>query len=181
MNDDRHIIWSNHDLDYADWKDDLESEYPKLSEDERMEKMYEINGDYLDDERVNLNIQLSQPILILADLGLWDGRRSGYKELNSGNIKDCLFSQYDYATWYVDKHGDFRCDVIHHDGTNHLLYRVYKDNVTDYQRNRLKEKIFDGTVTREDVTRVTRRLGDEIGKVYGWDFPTRKKQQEMER
>lgn len=71
--------------------------------------------------------------------------------------------------------------MIHHDGTNHLLYRVYKDNVTDYQRNRLKEKIFDGTVTREDVTRVTRRLGDEIGKVYGWDFPTRKKQQEMER
>ena len=71
--------------------------------------------DYLDDERVNLIIPLSQPILILADLGLWDGRHSGYKELNSGNIKDCLFSQYDYATWYVDKHGDFRCDVIHHD------------------------------------------------------------------
>lgn len=179
MNDDRHIIWSSYDLDYADWKDDMESEYPELSEDERMEKMYEINGDYLDDERVNLNIQLSQPILILADLGLWDGRHSGYKELNSGNIKDCLFSQYDYATWFVDKYGDFRCDVIHHDGTNHLLYRVYKDNVTEYQRNRLKEKIFDGTVTREDVTRVTRRLGDEIGKVYGWDFP--KPQKEMER
>lgn len=88
MNDDRLIIWSNYDLNYADWKADLESEYPELSKDERIEKMYEINGDYLDDERVNLNIQLSQPILILADLGLWNGRHSAYKELKSGNIKD---------------------------------------------------------------------------------------------
>jgi hypothetical protein len=31
MRDERHIIWSNYDLDYDDWKDDLESEYPDLS------------------------------------------------------------------------------------------------------------------------------------------------------
>ena len=30
--------------------------------------MYEINGDYLDDERANLNVQLSQPILVVGDL-----------------------------------------------------------------------------------------------------------------
>ena len=29
----------------------------------------------------------------------------------------------------------------------------------------------DGTATRADVTRVTKRLGDEIGRVYGWRFP----------
>ena len=34
-----------------------------------------------------------------------------------------------------------------------------------------KEKIYRGTATRADITRITRRLGDEIGKVYGWDFP----------
>ena len=28
-----------------------------------------------------------------------------------------------------------------------------------------------GTATRADVTRVTKRLGDEIGRVYGWRFP----------
>ena len=32
---------------------------------------------------------------------------------------------------------------------------------------------YDGIATRSDITRVTRRLGDEIGKVYGWTFPTR--------
>ena len=181
MTDADHLIWSNYHLDYEDWKEDLEAEYPDLSEEDRYLKMLEINNDYLDDERVNLNIQLSQPILIIADLGLWDGRHSGYKEIKSGNIKDCLFSNYDYATWYVDKSGDLRCDVIHHDGTNHLLYRVFKDYATEDQRYRLEKRIFMGTATRADITRVTHRLGDEIGKVYGWDFSQRTAQKAYER
>lgn len=181
MTDTDHLIWSNYHLDYEDWKEDLEAEYPDLSDEGRYLQMLEINNDYLDDERVNLNIQLSQPILIIADLGLWDGRRSGYKEIKSGNIKDCLFSNYDYATWYVDKNGDLRCDVIHHDGTNHQLYRVFKDDATEDQRCRLEKKIFIGTATRADITRVTRRLGDEIGRVYGWDFPQRTTQKAYER
>ena len=87
MSDDRHIIWSNYALDYEDWRDDLEAEYPDLTEEQRIALMYEINGDYLDDERTNLNIQLSGPILVIGDLGLWHGRRSGYKEIRSGNIR----------------------------------------------------------------------------------------------
>ncbi|MFR4143219.1 MAG: hypothetical protein ACLT1K_04205 [[Clostridium] leptum] len=75
MKEERHVIWSNYGLDYEDWRDDLEADYPDLSEDERISLMYEINGDYLDDERANLNVQLSQPILVVGDLGLWNGRR----------------------------------------------------------------------------------------------------------
>ena len=110
MKDGRHIIWSN-DIDYDDWREDLEEQYPDLTEAERMELMYELNGDYLDDERSNLDIQLSRPILVVGDLGLWHGRRMGYKEIPSGNIRDCLYSErdMDYSTWYVDKNGDFRC------------------------------------------------------------------------
>ena len=173
MTDGDHLIWSNYDLDYEDWRDDLEAEYPELSEDERYYKMLEINRDYLDDERMNLNIQLSQPILVIADLGLWTGRHSGYKEILSGNIRDCLYSEYDYTTWYVDKDGDFRCDDVHHDGTNHYLYRVFKDSATDEQREELLDKIYCGIATQADIDRVTHRLGDEIGKVYGWSFPQR--------
>ncbi len=183
MTDTDHLIWSNYSLDYDDWKDDLEAEYPELSEDERQERMYEINGDYLDDERINLNIQLSRPILVIADLGLWNGHRMGYKEIASGNIRDCLYSgrDDDYSTWYVDKLGDMRCDAIHHDGTNHYLYRTYKDGVSEEQIDRLKEKIYGGVATSADITRVTERLGDEIGKVYGWDFPNRQPKKEYER
>ena len=171
MSDDRHIIWSNYALDYEDWRDDLEAEYPDLTEEQRIALMYEINGDYLDDERTNLNIQLSGPILVIGDLGLWHGRRSGYKEIRSGNIRDCLYADTDYSTWYVDKLGDLRCDAVHHDGTNHYLYRAYKDGVRDSQIDLLKEKLYRGIATRADITRGTRRLGDEIAQVYGFSIP----------
>ena len=141
MSDNKHIIWSDYALDYEDWRGVLESEYPDLSENERVALMYEMNGDYLDDERANLNIQLPQPIIVIGDLGLWYGRRMGYKEIESGNISDCLYSDTDYSTWYVDKLGDLRCDAIHHDGTNHYLYRTYKDGVRDSQIDLLKEKL----------------------------------------
>ena len=181
MKENRHVIWSNYDLDYEDWRDDLEAEYPELTEDQRIALMYEINGDYLDDERVNLNIQLSQPILVIGDLGLWHGRRSGYKEIESGNIRDCLYADTDYSTWYVDKLGDLRCDAIHHDGTNHYLYRAYKDGVRESQIDLLKDKLYRGIATRADVTRITRRLGDDIARVYGFSIPRARQAPVMER
>lgn len=169
----RHIIWSDVCIDYDEQREFYEEAYPDLSEEERMQAMYEDNAMALDDERANLNIQLAQPILIIGDLGLWHGRRMGYKEIDSGNIRDCLYTDrdIDYATWYVDRRGDLRCDAYHHDGTNHYLYRTYKDNVTEEQIEKLKEKIYFGTAARADITRVTRRLGDEIAKVYGFAIP----------
>ena len=68
MKQEKHIIWSNYDLDYEDWREDLEAEYPSLSDNERLFLMYEMNSEYLNDERVNLNVQLSQPILVIGDL-----------------------------------------------------------------------------------------------------------------
>ena len=86
-----HVIWSE-DLDYErDWKDDLEGDYHDMTEQERIDLMYEINGMNLDDERVNLDIDLGMPIIVIGDLGLWDGRRQGYKNIMSGNVKDCLW------------------------------------------------------------------------------------------
>ena len=178
---DRHIIWSDIDLDLEDWKADLTEQYPDLSEDELIQRMYEINADYLTDERTNLDIQLSQPIIVIGDIGRWNGRVSGYKVIESGNIKDCLYSETDYTEWYVDKYGDLRADAIHHDGTNHYLYRVFKDTATESQIENLKDKIYYGTATRADITRVTRRLGDEIAAVYGFDIPKQKKNIERTR
>lgn len=175
---DRHIIWSDVHLDLDDWREDLQEEYPELTEDELYQKMCEINGDYLDDERMNLNIRLSQPIIVIGDLGRWNGRVMGYKMIDSGNIKDCLYSDTDFTEWYVDKYGDMRADAYHHDGANHYLYRVFKNSVTPEQVERLQDKIYMGKATRADITRVTRRLGDEIAAVYGWDIPKQRITQE---
>lgn len=175
---DRHIIWSNVNLDIDDWRDNMREQLQEngfstdeIIEDRLYEEMLESNASYLDDERVNLNIQQSQPIIVIADLGRWNGRFQGYKMIESGNIKDCLYSDTDYTEWYVDKLGDLRADAIHHDGTNHYLYRAFKDGVTPEQIESLQDKIYSGKATRTDITRATKRLGDDISKVYGFDIP----------
>ena len=177
MSKQKYVIWTN-ELDYDDWKEDLEAEYPDMTERQRVDTMYEINNDDLYNERCNLNIKLNRDILVIADLGLWMGRRVGYKELPSNNIRDCLYDEGDYITWYVDGLGDLCCDSTHHDGTNHLMYRTYKDSATDEQIENLKWKLYCGKATRKDITRITKRLGDEIAAVYGWKIrkaPERKK------
>ena len=141
---DRHIIWSDISLDLDDWRESLEELYPGYSDDELYDIMVKSNAENLYDERANLNIQLSQPIIVIGDLGRWNGRVSGYKMIDSGNIKDCLYSDTDYTEWYVDKYGDLRADAVHHDGTNHYLYRVFKDGVTDTQIENLQVKIYNG-------------------------------------
>lgn len=178
---DKHIVWSDLNLNYEDWRTDLESDYPDLSEEKRIELMHEINDQYLSDEQINLDIQLPCGIITIADLGLWNGRFSGYKMIESGNIRDCLSPECDYNEWYVDRLGDLRCIAVHHDGRNHYLYRAIKSTATDSQIDRLQSLIYNGKATRQDITRVTERLGDAIGAVYGWSFPQHKQRVNMER
>ena len=183
---DRHIVWSDQSLDIEDWREDykqyLEENNLDLDPDDEnaiYEWMVETNDEYLSCERMNLDIQLSQPIIVIGDIGRWNGRVMGYKMIDSGNIKDCLYSDTDFTEWYVDKYGDLRADAVHHDGTNHYLYRVFKNGITPEQAERLQDKIYMGKATRADITRVTRRLGDEIAAVYG--FPISKQRTSQER
>jgi len=164
-------IWGDINVDWDDWMDDIREYYPDATDDELFQYAVQSNADYLDDERMNLDIKLSQPILIIADLGLWNGRVQGYKEIDSCNIKDCLYdSDAEYAEWYVDELGDFRGTIVHHDGRNHYLYRTYKDNVSEQQIENFKDKLYHGKATRRDITRITRRLGDDIAEIYGWEI-----------
>ena len=162
----KHIIWSSF-CDMKDWKSYFDEEYPETDEDKRYALMYELNSDYLEDERTNLNIVLPEGIICIANLELWNGTRTGYKEIPSRNIRDCLYSQYE-PTWYVDSYGNLRCDDVHHDGTNHYLYRMWKPGLSVFTKDEFLDKIYNGTVTQEDIARCTRRIGDPIAKVYGW-------------
>lgn len=138
MTKNKFILWSDIDLDFDDWKDDLQAEYPDMSENELLAVMYKINADHLGDERMNLDKQLSQPIIIIGDIGRWDGRVRGYKMIDSGNLKDCLYTDCDMAEWYVDRRGDLRCTAVHHDGTNYYLYRVFKEGASETQIENLQ-------------------------------------------
>lgn len=164
----KHMIWSNYYFDPDDFE--VEEVYgDELDEDARWRLAAYINAEYLEDERVNLDINVPEGIIAIADLGLWFGRRTGYKEVGY-NINECLSSDTDYATWYVDDLGDLACEAVHHDGTNHYIYRAWKPGVTYDQADALLNKIYYGTATRKDITKLTRRLGDDIAEVYGWNI-----------
>ena len=129
----------------------------------------EINAEYLGDEKANLNIDVGEEIIIIADLGLWDGRRSAYKALHKTNIADCLTGTCgDYVTWFVDDRGDLMCRDIHHDGTNLYTYRAWKPEISHAQRSYFMQKVAIGKATRKDITRYTQRIGDRVADVYGW-------------
>lgn len=170
------IIWSDENLDLEDWRDDLLEEAKSndedpaaLTESQLYDRMVERNSEQLYDERANLNIDLGEPILVIADLGLWHGRCLAYREIMSGNIKDCLYSEHDYTTWYVDGYANLRCDDIHHDGTNHYLYRVWKSNISEKNKETVRKAIRNRSVTPTLLSRYTNAIGPYIANVYGWD------------
>ena len=171
----KRVIWSS-DINIDDWKDyreELEAEGVHLDDDQFYDEVVKLNSEYLNDERANLSKELNHAIICIANLGLWDGRRSAYKLL-SERISDCLYSDVDSNTWYIDGNGDFCCRAAHHDGVNYYRYRVFKDGITENQVDNFCDKIFYGTVTSKDVSRYTRRIGPEIAKIYGFDCPGRK-------
>ena len=173
----KRVIWSNINLDLKDWIDDFKDDYPNLNEDDYRAMMIERNGEHLADERENLNLHVGDDILAIGDIGRWNGRRMGYKTIESGKISDCLSSECDYAEWYVDREGEFRGTEIHHDGTNYIYYRKFKESADYDDRAELMDQIYRGVAKQEDIDRLTEKLGEQIGAVYGWEFPTHKEEQ----
>lgn len=162
----KYVIW---DCNHGYSEESLQyfrEEYPEYSEEEILDMSIDSNLENLDDERANLNIVLDNPIVAIAKLGTWNGPRKGYKMIGD-NIAQCLYSKYE-PMWYVDENGDLRCREAHHDGVNSILYREFKPSVSETQRNTFLNKVYSGTVTQNDISRYTRRIGDRIAQVYGW-------------
>lgn len=158
--------------DYADFIEEDRELNPHLYEgnDEDsviFQRIDELNQSYLDDERVNLDIQLEHPILVIADLGLWYGRKTGYKVIRSGNIRDILYAQVSGLSeqhWYCGGY-NIRCDECHHDGTNHYIYREMKEDVS---MDCFMERLLDAPENQQNLLkRYTRSIAKDVGRVYG--------------
>lgn len=178
MKDNKWVIWSNWNLDIDDecytnyWKE-MEEDCGELSDDEKWKILYEQNGEWLEDERLNLNVKLEDEIVVIADLGLWYGRRGGYKLIKSGNISDCLCDSADYLEWYCDRY-NFRCRAAHHDGTNYYLYRVLRSELSWEQRENFLNKLYNGEVNDRMIRRYTKSIRPYIADVYGWNWKSNK-------
>lgn len=156
-------LYNDYDFSYT------EEEWEEISQDLQLD--YEYNSmeyyNFLNDE---LNLQaeilieelkdIQQPhaeYIAIADLGLWNGRRVGYKELN--NLTEVL-GDYDYIKVYTDNY-NLRVDGIHHDGTNYITIRKFKD-ISDTQKENFLDKIYSGKVTQKDISRYTKSLLEDI-------------------
>lgn len=176
MKDQKHIIWSNRDLDIDEggWREAYE-EYCEINEldydpeDEYAiyNYMIETNNEYLDDACANLNKPIEGRILVIANLGLWHGRTSGYRIINTKNLNAFLQFNYDYAEFYGDGK-EIRGTVVHHDGTNHYLYRMIRED-----RAEGIDKLLDAIYNNEEISPqklnyYTKSLYKEVADVYGW-------------
>ena len=168
----KRVIWTNEVDAIENLRDEIlqnPEDYYELTAENAWNRACEQNDDYLEDEKVNLNIEVGNEILIIADLGLWDGRHQAYKLLRKTNIADCLGGlDDDYLTWFIDDLGDLRCKGVHHDGTNYYTYRAWKSGISQTAKDNLLGKIYYGKATRRDITRVTRKIGTYVSDVYGW-------------
>jgi hypothetical protein len=170
---DKHIIWSNLNLDIDDWRDgykewleinEIDDRDPD-NEDDIYNWMVETNSEYLGDEQMNLDKVVDGRILVIADLGLWDGRKSGYKILDTNIKKIFDIGGFDYAEFFGDGK-DIRAKEIHHDGTNYYLYRVIRE---DRDIDKLLDAIYDGEeISSQKLNYYTRSLYKDVADVYGW-------------
>ena len=170
-----HTIWSS-EPDFKDWEDDLKAEYPELPEEELRDKMHEINANYWDDERVNLDVALPRPIVVLVALGLWDGTKYAVGTNNDWrNLSFCLEVQGSGILdeeFYVDENGDVCSVEKHHDGNNYFTFRMWREGITEVQKQLFAYRALRGQLSEKDLNIFTERLGDYAADVYGWrDLP----------
>lgn len=153
------VIWSNDTICFEDWDDFIKEYYPDSDYYEQYNAIMNMLSEYLEDECINHRSDITDGYIIaIADLGLWNGRHSGYKII-SNCISDCFYNSCDYGKFYIDKLGDFRFEGTHHDGHNYILFRELKHDLGSVQVERLEEKILNGTLTRKDIIYYTKSLG----------------------
>ena len=163
----KHMIWSNSPDEISAIAEDLRNENPDLSESAAWEEAADTNSGYLDDELAALAVPVGE-ILVLGDLGLWNGRKKVFKVIRSklSNAYDVTCG--DYIDWYVED-GEMKIDDTHHDGTNHYLFRAWKDGVDETKKGLLLHLLSNGFDDKKTLDVYTRPLGPDVAKVCGWE------------
>lgn len=176
---DKFVLWTNHFLGIDEQNFEFyKEEYPEFSEEDHFQFFLDDNEFLFQELQKELDYSLNENIVLIANIGRWNGRFIGYKELGN-NLKDCLQAEGDYSTWYIDKKGDLNCEDTHHDSTNYYLYRSFKSNLSEERQKNFLEKIYYGTVTRQDITRCTNKLGDVIAKTLALELKPNYRKREV--
>ena len=148
-------------------KEFLSEAYPEIEQTEEnvMQEIYDHIDMYSDDEKSNLFKILDGRILCIADMGLWNGRRSGYKILGN-NLNEILTTGIgcDEKEIYCDAYNVY-AQGYHHDGRNHVEFREIRE---DRNIENLLDKIFSNqSISRREINYYTKSLNPYIKQIYG--------------
>lgn len=127
--------------------------------------IYENIDMWFEDERLNLRKELNGRIIAIASMGLWNGRKSGYKILGN-NLNEVLTSTIgcDEKEVYCDTYNVYAEDY-HHDGRNYVEFREIRE---DRNIDNLLNKLYNNEeVTRREINYYTKSLRPYIKQVYG--------------
>lgn len=135
------------------------------SEDRVMDAIYDNIDSWYDCEEANLNKRLDGRILCIASMGLWNGRKTGYKILGN-NLNEVLTCGIgcDEKHVYCDQY-NVVAEGYHHDGRNYVEFREIRE---DKDVDKLLNKIYNQEpVSRTEIRRYTKSLRPYIKKLYG--------------
>ena len=149
---------------------DRESEIPGMTDNCQsfIDWHEENNSDWYSCEKENLNVDLGVDIIAIADLGLWNGRRLGYKRLGSNLNEILTFFGCDYVKIFAEER-NIKSLAIHHDGTHCVRFRKWKDDTTEAQRERVLEAIYNQSDAAQAlISRFTCSIYSDVKEIFGW-------------
>lgn len=146
--------------------EDSDYENENISDEDVWEHIYnDIDWSY-DDEFYNLDVKTEGDTIAIASMGLWNGRRTGYKLLNRRNLNEIMScGNKDYNHLYYDGFNVYK-EAIHHDGTNYIMFREVRPDVNIEV---LCDKVYNNEIiSKATLNRYTRSLRKYVKKIYGW-------------
>lgn len=153
------------------YKEEYKEEYEEenYTEDQIKNLVYDLvyddNNSWYDDARSNLNVHLNGEILVIANLGLWNGKFNGYKILNN-NLNSILSALNCDEVYYYSDGKNIRAEGHHHDGTNYYLFREIKDGVNI---DKLKDAIYNNKeISNKVLSYYTKSLAPYVESIFGW-------------
>ena len=104
-------------------------------------------------------IDEKEDILVIAELGLWNGKKIGYKEL-SNDARD-IIDRIEYSE--LGQIGTIENNKLiatnpHHDGTNFYSFRVWKSGISDNQKSKLLDSLYENNLDANLIKKYTKPL-----------------------
>lgn len=125
--------------------------------------IYDNIAAWYDAELMNLDKPVT--LLALADLGLWNGRKKGYRIFD--NLNDCLnYCRCDSIKVYVEG-VTLKAELYHHDGTNYISFYIFDDN-SDAAEKFLDDFCRGKKISKSRFYKYCKSAGKLVKKIYGF-------------